>query len=257
MKKKLLLCSVFSVLFFLSLTVQSFAQENKMKPEATEVWQPVPSKINPGNDNTPPSDAIILFDGHDLSKWEAVHGGGPAPWTVEGDHFTIKPGSDSIQTKQKFGDVQLHLEWKTPAKVERDGQWRGNSGIYFQKRYEVQVLDSYNNPTYSNGMAGSIYKQFIPMVNPVRGPGEWQTYDIIFKAPLFDDDGSIESPARLTVFLNGVLVQYEAKLSGPTEYIGIPNYKYHPHKQPLMLQDHLCADSFRNIWIREIDLDAE
>jgi len=243
--------------FVMAFSLKTYAQEKEqqMKPEATEVWQPVPPKVTPGEGNAPPSDAIVLFDGNDLSKWEGADGG-PAQWTVEGDHFTIKPGTGIIKTKQKFGDVQLHIEWRTPSKVEGEGQGRGNSGIFLQGRYELQVLDSYNNRTYSNGMAGSIYKQYVPQVNPTRGPGKWQAYDIIFKAPKFDDDGTLESPARETVFLNGVLIQYNVRIKGPTEYIGLPKYKAHAPKQPLVLQDHHNPDSYRNIWIREIDLDV-
>lgn len=228
-----------------------YAQE--MEPENTEIWEPVPPKIEPVNKSTAPSDAIILFAGDDLSKWKDVDGDA-AQWTVENGHFTVNPGTGNIQTKQNFEDVQLHLEWKTPKKIVGEGQGRGNSGIFLQGRYEVQVLDSYDNETYSNGMAGSIYKQHMPMANPTRAPGEWQEYDIIFKAPKFDNDGTLESPARVTVILNGVIVQHDVELDGPTVYIGHPEYKKHG-PAPLVLQDHSNLVSYRNIWIRTIDLD--
>lgn len=242
-----------SLLITLFWAINMTVGAQNMEPQDTEVWEPVPEKVTPGQDNQPPSDAIILFGGKDLSKWESTKGG-PAQWTVENGHFTVKPGTGSIQTKQSFGDVQLHVEWRTPAKIEGEGQGRGNSGIFLQSRYELQVLDSYNNRTYSNGMAGSIYKQHIPMVNPTRGPGEWQEYDIIYKAPKFDEDGSLESPARMTVLLNGVLIQYDVEITGATAYIGHPEYEAHG-PAPLVLQDHTNPVSYRNIWIRPVDLD--
>jgi hypothetical protein len=150
--------------------------------------------------------------------------------------------------------VQLHLEFRTPAKIEGKGQGRGNSGVFFMGRYEVQILDSHDNPTYVNGQAGSIYKQHPPLVNASRPPGEWQTYDIVFVAPRFAADGSLISPARITAFHNGVLVQHNAVLGGPTEYRGPSKYKPHAGKLPLELQDHGNPVAFRNIWAREINL---
>ena len=169
--------------------------------------------------------------------------------------MTVAAGTLDIETRQSFADVQLHVEWRTPAEVVGESQGRGNSGVFLQKRYEVQVLDSYQNRTYANGQAASIYKQHIPLVNASRAPGEWQTYDIIFSAPEFGNDGSLLQPAYLTVLHNGVLVQNHAELIGPTVYIGEASYKEHPARQPLMLQDHGNPVSYRNIWIR--DLSAE
>jgi|SRR6185369_4042436 len=228
-------------------------------PKLTEVWQPEPRVIAPGKTSQDaPSDAIVLFNGKDLSQWQAAAKGGPAPWKVltesggKDGYMQVNPGSGNIQTKKGFGDCQLHIEWKTPDTVKGDGQERGNSGIFFMSRYELQVLDSYHNRTYSNGQAGSIYKQSMPAVNVCRGPGEWQTYDIIFTAPRFNSDSSLKSPARITVLQNGVLVQNNVSLWGGTEYIGIPSYKMHSDKEPIILQDHGNRVCYRNIWIREL-----
>ena len=227
------------------------AQSREGDPALTEVWEPEPALVVPGPGTAPPSDAIVLFDGSDLSRWQQVDGG-DAKWVVEDGMVTVAPGSGNIETRDGFGDVQLHIEWRTPAIVVGEGQGRGNSGVFLQTRYEVQVLDSYDNRTYSNGQAASVYKQHMPLVNATRGPGEWQVYDIVFEAPRFADDGALLSPAVVTVFHNGVLVQNHAELSGPTEYIGTPVYTAHPLKLPLELQDHGNPVSFRNIWIREL-----
>lgn len=247
--------SLWSVIVFSFLLTTNVACAQDMEPEETEVWEPVPEKVNPNglNEKAPPSDAIVLFDGSDLEAWESVEGDGAAEWEVSGDHFTVAPGTGGIQTKQGFGSVQLHIEWRSPEEIEGEGQGRGNSGIFLQSRYELQVLDSYNNETYSNGMASSIYKQHIPLVNAAREPGEWQSYDIKYTAPEFSEDGSVESPARITVLWNGVLVQDDVEIEGPTEYIGYPSYEAHEDKLPLMLQDHSNPVSFRNIWLRELD----
>lgn len=241
------------VLLFVFSTHIANAQQ-QMKPEETEVWKPVPEHITPNgfNDKAPPSDAIVLFGGDNLEQWESVDGGA-AKWQVSGNHFTVAPGTGSIRTKKEFGSVQLHIEWRSPEKVVGEGQGRGNSGIFLQGKYELQVLDSYNNRTYSNGMAGSIYKQHIPLVNAARQPGEWQSYDVIYIAPEFKEDGSLKSPARMTVFWNGVLVQNNVKLEGPTRYIGHPEYEVHASDLPLTLQDHSNPVSYRNIWIRPLD----
>jgi hypothetical protein len=220
-------------------------------PEETEDWSRKPEKITPGEGTKPPSDAMVLYGGReDIAKWENLQGE-PAKWDA-GEVLTIVPGTGDIRTKQSFGDVQLHVEWRVPADVVGTGQDRGNSGIYLMGLYEVQVLDSYENETYYNGQAGSIYKQYIPLVNASRPPGKWQTYDIIFKAPRFKADGSLESPAYITVIHNGVLVQNHVELWGPTLYIGKPSYEAHPSELPLLLQDHDHRDSFRNIWIRNL-----
>lgn len=234
-------------------TAPVFAQDGgdpARDPAKTEVWTPVPAVVAtpPGR---APSDAIVLFDGKDLSRWESEQGG-PVPWTVADGALTVVPGSKGIRTRQRFCDVQLHVEWRTPtATAGFDGQYRGNSGIFLQEVYELQVLDSYNNPTYANGQAGSMYKQAIPLVNASRAPGEWQAYDIIWKAPRFSAGGGLTSPARITVLHNGVLVQDDTVLAGKTEYIGAPSYA--PHAcAPLYLQEHDSKVSYRNIWVREL-----
>ena len=227
------------------------AQQESGDPKLTEIWEPEPRVIDPGDPGQPPSDAIVLFDGSDLAEWQHENGGGPR-WGVADGAFTVVAGTGSLVTKRLFGSVQLHIEWRTPPVAEGEGQERGNSGVFLMKRYEVQVLDSLQNRTYSNGQAGSVYKQFIPEVNASRGPGEWQSYDIVFAAPSFAANGAVERPATLTVFHNGILIQNHVSLAGPTVYIGEPAYEAHPPKQPLMLQDHGNPVSFRNIWVREL-----
>jgi hypothetical protein len=226
-------------------------QQPQGDPKLTEVWKPVPPVITPGLGSAPPSDAIVLFGGKELSEWQQEKGG-PAKWSVAEDAFTVVKGTGNIQTKRGFGDCQLHIEWRTPAKVESEGQGRGNSGIFLQGRYEVQVLDSYNNTTYSNGQAASIYKQYIPLVNASRKPGEWQSYDIFFRAPRFAENGKVTTPGYITVVHNGVLVQDHVELKGNTVYIGAPAYEKHGPKEPIVLQDHGNPVSYRNIWIREL-----
>lgn len=221
-------------------------------PKLTEIWEPEPKVITPGKTSAdPPSDAIILFGGQNTDAW-AAKDNSAAKWKVDNGILTVAPGTGEIHTKQAFGDCQLHIEWRTPSEVKGDGQGRGNSGIFLMGRYELQVLDSYKNRTYSNGQAGSIYKQLPPLVNASRGPGEWQTYDVIFTAPRFNEDGSVKSQAHITVLHNGVLVQNDARLWGGTQYIGIATYEKHSEKEPLVLQDHGNPDSFRNIWIRPL-----
>ncbi len=166
--------------------------------------------------------------------------------------MTVVPGAGNIRTRRRFGDLQLHIEWRTPAEVSGEGQGRGNSGIFLMERYELQVLDSYDNRTYSNGQAGAIYKQHIPMVNASREPGEWQSYDVVFTAPRFGADGALLSPARMTVFHNGVLILNHVELRGPTKFIGEPEYEAHADRVPLLLQDHGNPVSYRNVWVREI-----
>ncbi|QJR81353.1 DUF1080 domain-containing protein [Alteromonas pelagimontana] len=227
--------------------------DDKLTPEQqaakTEVWEPVPAMVK-APEGQAPSDAVILFDGKDLSAWEALEGG-KAQWKVNGDSFTVEPGTGDIKSKQSFCDIQLHVEWKTPTDVEGlESQQRNNSGIFLQQRYEIQVLDSYNNKTYPNGQAGSVYKQTIPLVNASHPPGEWQTYDIIYNAPRFEGK-KLQTPGYVTVLHNGVLVQNHTEIQGKTEWIGKPSYEAHGCA-PLQLQDHGNKVSFRNIWVREI-----
>lgn len=216
----------------------------------TELWEPLPKQVQPGTGEQPPSDAIVLFDGSSLSAWESVRGGA-AQWDIEDDILIVKPGTGDITTRASFGSVQLHVEWRSPAEVVGDSQDRGNSGIFLMGAYEVQVLDSIDNPTYVNGQASSIYKQHIPLVNASRGPGQWQSYDIVFMAPLFGTDGRLARPATFTVFHNGILVQNNVVVQGPTEYIGTPNYQAHGDL-PLSLQDHGSPVAYRNIWLRKL-----
>lgn len=220
--------------------------------KATEVWNPKPAKVTPGaNQGEAPSDAIILFNGKDLSEWVSDMDGSPAKWTVNDGVFTVAKGTKDIKTKRTFGDIQLHIEWRVPADVKGKGQDRGNSGIFFQERYELQVLDTYENQTYSNGQAGSMYKQTMPMANPTRKQGEWQAYDVIYTAPRFSEKGQVIIPAYITVLLNGVLVQNHTQILGSTEFRGLPVYVSHG-KASIKLQDHDHAVSYRNIWLREL-----
>lgn len=216
--------------------------------EKTEVWEPVPAVVQ-APAAAAPSDAIVLLDA-DLSQWQSVKGG-KAPWTIQDQVLTVTAGSGDIVTTESFCDIQLHMEWRTPAEFgDKSGQLRNNSGIFLQQRYEIQILDSYNNPTYPNGQAASVYKQTIPLVNASRAPGEWQRYDIIYKAPRFSGE-QLLSPGYITVLHNGVLVQNHVEIQGTTEWIGAP--KYQPHGcAPLQLQDHGDAVSFRNIWVRRL-----
>lgn len=221
-------------------------------PKLSEIYTPVAPVVKPGNSPADaPSDAIILFDGKDLSKWKAKNGGAVA-WTIENGAMTVKPGTGEISTKDGFGDCQLHIEWRAPSVVKGEGQGRGNSGIFLMSNYELQILDSYNNKTYSNGQAGSIYKQLVPLANANKAPGEWQTYDVIFRAPRFNEQGILVDAARITVLHNGVLIQNNAAIWGGTQYIGIASYDKHENKLPIILQDHGDLVSFRNIWIRNL-----
>lgn len=221
-------------------------------PKATEVWEPEPRVVTPGQGTKPPSDAIILFQGMNFSEWQSVKDSGDVKWYRNSDSSTtVLPGAGDIVTKRAFGDCQLHIEFRTPPVVKGEGQGRGNSGIFLQDRYEVQVLDNYQNRTYSNGQAGSIYKQSIPLVNACRKPGEWQSYDILYTAPRFNADGVLITPARITVIQNGIVVQLNTEIKGTTEYIGLPKNKSHG-KAPIRLQDHGDLVSYRNIWIREL-----
>lgn len=224
----------------------------------TELWEPVPAMVSTKTAFTdPPSDAIILMNGKDLNNWHKELDKKTAGWKLDKEGITtVVKGSGNIETNQAFGSCQLHIEWREPTAIAGSSQTRGNSGIFFMGRYELQVLDSYNNPTYVNGQAGSIYKQHIPLVNASKKPGEWQTYDVVFTAPQFYADGRVQTPAYITVLLNGVLVQNHVAIKGGTQWIGIPAYSAHKDKEPLVLQDHGLDGgnpmSYRNIWIREL-----
>lgn len=241
-----------SAAFVFGLIAVAFGQDNpRGDPAATEVWEPEPIAVAPGTGGAPPSDAIVLFDGSNLDQWQH-RDGSDVQWSLKDGAVTVVRGTGDIITRESFGDIQLHVDWRTPEIIEGEGQGRGNSGIVIQQRYEVQVLDSYENRTYSNGQAASIYKQHIPEVNASRPPGEWQSYDIFFTAPRFADDGSLTTPAYVTVVHNGVLVQNHVEIAGSSRFIGEPYYEAHPLEQPLQLQDHANPVSFRNIWIREL-----
>ncbi len=205
-----------------------------------------PAVIKPGTQNSdPPSDATILFDGKDLSQWNNAD-----TWVVQDGVFIC--GKKAISTKAEFGDCQLHIEWSAPTPGVGTGQGRGNSGVFLMGKYEIQVLDSFDNETYFDGQAGAIYKQTPPMVNAMRKPGEWNTYDIFWTCPRFKDDGSLESPAYITAVHNGVLILNHFPLLGDTPFNRPPEYKAHPAKGPIMLQDHGNPVRFRNVWVREV-----
>jgi Domain of Unknown Function (DUF1080) len=237
------------------------AQQPAGKPEDTEQWTPVPKIITPGATlGAPPSDAIVLFDGKNLDEWVSTKDGTAAQWTVAKGVLTVNKKAGNIETKRKFTNYQLHLEWRIPPGITGSGQARGNSGLFLAATgpgdagYELQILDSYNNTTYVNGQAGAIYKQYPPLVNAMRKPGEWQTYDVVWTAPVFKADGTLQSPAYVTAFHNGVLIQNHVELKGPTLYIGQPSYTPHG-ASPIKLQAHGDPSppiSFRNIWVREL-----
>ena len=219
--------------------------------------RPVPPVVDPGTSSTqdtpgqPPSDAVVLFDGKDLSKWQHKDGS-PAKWKVESGYFEVAAKTGYIYTKQSFGDCQLHVEFSEPTPPTGESQERGNSGVFLQGLYEVQVLDSYENKTYADGQAAALYGQFPPLVNASRPPGQWQWYDIVFHGPRFDSAGKLFRPVHVTVFHNGVLVQDDDELTGPTEHKQRPPYKPTPEKLPLALQDHGNPVRYRNIWLREL-----
>ena len=233
-------------------------------PADTEVWSPVPEVVRPGATgfSEAPSDAIVLFDRDNLDQWESARDHSPVKWVVNGDYFIVNKPSGDIQTKKKFTNYQLHIEWKVPADIAHSGQSRGNSGVFLAAThgkaggYEIQVLDGYNNEnkTYVNGMVGSIYKQHIPLVTPSRKPGERNVYDIVWTAPTFHADGTVRTKARVTAFLNGVLIQHNVEIQGETAYIGKHEYVRHG-PAPIKLQSHgdpSIPISYRNIWVREL-----
>jgi len=244
------------------LTLSAALHAQQATPEDTEVWQPEPKVLTPGADCTkPPSDALILFDGKNLDEWvSAQDRSQPAKWIVSNGIVTVAKNAGNIETRRLFHNYQFHVEWRVPENITGSGQARGNSGLFLASTgpddagYELQILDSYNNKTYVNGMAGSIYKQSIPLSNPMRKPGEWNVYDVAWTAPVFNGDGSLKTPAYATVFLNGVLVDNHFELKGETRYIGQPFYKQFDGA-PIKLQAHGDKSeplSFRNIWVREL-----
>lgn len=229
---------------------------NRWKPH--DETRPRPPVIHPGHPSTleqpgdAPSDAVVLFDGSDLSQWQMADGD-PPEWKLGKGFFEVIKGTGTLQTKGNFGDCQLHVEWASPVRIQGEGQGRGNSGVFFMGRYEIQVLDSYDNVTYADGQAAAVYGQYPPLVNASLPPGEWQAYDIVFHRPRFDDTGKLYKPARITVFHNGVLVQDDVELVGPTAHKTRPPYEPHPDRLPIQLQDHGNPVRYRNIWIRDLE----
>jgi hypothetical protein len=243
----------FLILFILFLRVSGVLAQ-KVTASATEDWSRKPVKVTPAKNGLPPSDAIVLFsDKKDLAKWEHPDGS-PVKWQVKDKTLVVEKKTGNIRTKQAFGSVQLHVEWKTPDPKEDRSTSRGNSGVFLMDLYELQIYESYSeeHPIYYNGMAGSVYKQYIPLVNATTPPQTWQTFDIVFNAPEFNPDKSLKTPAYLTVFLNNVLILNHVEIKGPMQYEGYPQYTYHAPKLPIRLQEHSSQVSFRNIWVREL-----
>lgn len=241
---------LFLVLSSLSASLYSSAQ-TKFKPEDTEFYEPKIRTVITSN-NQAPSDAIVLLNGSDLSQWCSVNDSTKkANWHIENGILQVSPGTGNIRTKENFEDFQLHVEWKSPEVIKGEGQGRGNSGIFLQGYYEIQVLDNYNNPTYVNGQAGSLYKQQPPLATAVKNPGEWHSYDIIYTAPRYNGDGIRIRKGIVTVIHNGIVVQYNTEITGTTEYIGMPKVVAHG-AGPIELQDHGDLVQFRNIWLRKL-----
>lgn len=247
-KSKLTMKLILSILSILLFSQGSAQQKNNL-----EDWNKKPITVTPAENNLPPSDAIILFNGNSLTNWQYVDGK-PVKWNVENGTFTVITNEPDIYTIQKFGNCQLHVEWKIPDDETHDNLNWGNSGVYLMGLYEVQIYDSYKDKhkIYYNGQAGSIYKQHSPLVNVSKPAGEWQSFDIVFTAPVFNNDKTLKSPAIFTVFQNGVLVQNHVELIGPTTYEDFTEYKYHESKLPLLIQSHGSKVSYRNIWIRKL-----
>lgn len=248
--KKYIFYTLISVLF---IEGKLYAQQNQKNN--FEDWSGKPVVVTPGMKQKAPSDAIVLFSKNNLDQWKSIKGEeNPATWKVTAGKFTIVPGTGDIITRRTFGDCQLHVEWKIPAKEHQENLNWGNSGVYLMGFYEVQIYSSYNDehPIYFNGQAGSIYKQYKPLVNVSRPAGKWQSFDILFTAPRFNSDQTLKSPAELTVFHNGVLIHNHVTLKGATTHGDYTEYTAHPEKLPLLLQEHGSRVSFRNIWIREL-----
>jgi Domain of Unknown Function (DUF1080) len=250
--KRLLLAAGFGV----ALLGYAVVEAQQTTGKVHDMNRPAPMVVDPGTPSTPdvvgraPSDAVVLFEGKDLSAW-AQKDGSPAKWKVGNGYFETVPKTGYIYTKKAFGDCQLHLEFATPSPAVGQGQDRGNSGVFLMGLYEIQVLDSYNNRTYADGSAAAVYGQYPPLVNASRPPGQWQTYDIVFHAPKFGADGKVTKKARVTVLHNGVLVQDNVEIQGQTSH-DVPEYEAGPEKLPLALQDHNHPVRFRNIWVREL-----
>ncbi len=237
-----------------ALFIGQVMAQSPLRWKAHDMTRPVPRKVESSLELPvmPPSDAIVLFDGQDLSGWRAADGGA-ARWVIRDGSLQAVPGGGPIYTRAGFGDIQLHLEWAAPVPGRGKGQGRGNSGVFLMGKYEIQVLDSFENVTYADGQAGALYGQYPPLVNASRAAGEWQAYDIVFRRPRFLPDGRVQQPARLTVFHNGVLVQDHSEAWGPTSWLQHLPYKSHPDRLPLNLQDHGNPVLYRNIWLRELD----
>jgi hypothetical protein len=253
---KLLVGICFNFALFPCLAqTESVFKKDFTKPEATEIWEPKPKIVTPGIGTAPPSDAIVLFDGKNMDHWVMSKDKSPSKWVLDKGVMTVKIGEGNLQTKQKFGDCQLHVEFRIPADAKNSPERNnaGNSGVFLQERYEVQIFNSYNNetPLYANGQMGSIYKQVIPMANASSKTGEWNSFDIYYTAPQFRENGTLQKPAYITLVHNGVLTLNHFEIQGTIEYIGTPKYELHD-KASVLLQGHGSAVSFRNIWIREL-----
>lgn len=244
------------IIFFFLISSVCFAQNKKVDPKLTEAWEPKPPVVKPAENNLPPSDAIVLFNGENFDEWTNANPKKSKDlWILNDDgSMTVKDKAGSIKTKRNFGSIQLHIEWKSPAEIKGKGQHRANSGIFLQSRYEIQVLDNNNNDTYVNGQVGALYKRAIPLAMASVKSGEWNTFDIIYMAPKFDKNGAVTRKATFTVLHNGILIHNNVVLEGPTVFRGTPPYKAHK-KAPLLLQDHRDNSrvSYRNIWVRELE----
>lgn len=246
---------IICLISLITLSLSGFAQNFKI-PETTEVWEPKPRLVVPAK--TPggaPSDAVILFDGTNMDAWQQTKDKKPSKWALKDGVMLAKKGTGELRTKDEFGSFQLHVEFNMPLDSKKSGYPDGgNSGVFLHGRYEIQIFDSYNNevPIYANGQAGSVYKQAIPLANSMLKPGEWNAYDIFFTAPKFRYNGSVETPAYVTVLMNGVLILNHFEIQGTIQYIGVPSYEYYSGKGPIALQEHGSEVSFKNIWIREL-----